>query len=198
MAPLCLEHEAGPAEALETAAHLAACGACAASAEADRRLNAALRGLVDPAPRRDVAAPVLAALRRARPALPRGRALKWSAIGLAAVALTLDGTGPSPRTAAGLRMLARLGELVDLDGLLDRIGDGLAKIVPAPSRALEIASGAAAAIDGGAALPATARAAAVVVAVVLLGAASACALVAGGLALRAGSRALARRHPRVF
>lgn len=140
--PLYLEHEADPAEALETAAHLVRCDGCAAEADRGREVTAALRNLADPAPPRDIAAGVMARLRRLREKSAPGGALKWSAVGALTGLLFLEGSLPTPVRETGLRLLARIGELIDLDFLYSRLIDSVSRFLPSPSSLFQGLAGA--------------------------------------------------------
>src|SRR5262249_15134591 len=121
--PFYLEHETGPVDALETAMHLVSCDECAAEADRSRSLTAALRDLAPAAPPRDFAPGIMSRLRRLKSAASTPRAAKWSAIALILGLVLLKGLVPTPAWKTGLRTLARLGELLDLDFLLDRVTD---------------------------------------------------------------------------
>jgi putative zinc finger protein len=197
--PFYLEHEAAPAEALATATHLAACASCATDAERSRRTIVALRSLPSPAPPRDIARDVIAALRKLKRYSVDRRAFKWSAIGLVAALIAFDWTRPQPRSAAGLRLLERLGELVSLDAITDGLSNLLSRLLPSPSSFTDVVLGAGAALRGGSAESLGPQAAAVIfIAAAFLLAVLSAALIGGGLALSRSALALRRRIQRIF
>jgi len=131
--PFHLEHETEPAQALETAQHLLRCDDCAVEASRGRAMTMALRALPLPAPPRDLAPEIMSRLRRLKKGAPATSAAKWSAVGLLLALLLLRGLLPSPAWRTGLRALARLGELIDLDFLVDRLMDAFSRLLPSPS-----------------------------------------------------------------
>ncbi|HZE89198.1 MAG TPA: zf-HC2 domain-containing protein [Verrucomicrobiae bacterium] len=134
--PLYLEHEAGPDEALTTASHLVSCGACALEARRQMKLSAALRKLTAPVPSPDVSSGVMARLRRMKSDAAATSALKWSAISSVIAAFVLRVSIPAPVWQGGLRILARLGELMDLDTLLGPFFEQMARLLPNPASLL--------------------------------------------------------------
>jgi hypothetical protein len=66
-----------------------------------------------------------------------GGPLKWSAVSLLLGYLLLEISLPVPAWQTGLRALARLGELIDLDFLFSRVIDGVSRFLPAPSTLLQ-------------------------------------------------------------
>jgi len=131
--PLYLEHETDPAEALEIATHLLRCRSCAIEARTGRAVEAALKQLPRPAPEKDIASGVMTRLRRLKERGASDGALKWSALSLLLGYLLLEISIPTPVWQTGLRALARLGELIDLDFLLSRVMEGISRFLPAPS-----------------------------------------------------------------
>ncbi|MBI3449545.1 MAG: hypothetical protein HY049_11605 [Acidobacteria bacterium] len=134
--PLYLEHEAGPADALTTASHIVTCGDCADEAERQKEVSAALRRMAAPIPSPDVSSGVMARLRRMKSAAGATSALKWSAISSVIAAFVLRVSIPAPVWQGGLRMLARLGELMDLDTLLGPFFEQMARLLPNPASLL--------------------------------------------------------------
>ena len=191
-----LEHEAGPAEALEIAAHLGRCAMCADETARERELLRALRSMPSPAPRTDVASGVMKRLREVRAALPARRALKWSALGLLGL-LLLDGLRPGSPTRSGIRTLSRLGELIDCQTLAGRLLDLLPDLLPAATGLADLPG---AATGGAASSPLGPWVGA---AVILLSGAALLALLSGvalvGWLLAPGrARTLAARFPSSF
>ena len=140
--PLYLEREADPIDSLETATHLVRCDACAVEADRERAVIAALKELSTPAPPKDIAAGVMARLRRLKARVASEEVLKWSAVSILLGYLLLGTSVPTPVWESGLRVLARLGELLDLDFLFSRIMDGFSHFLPAPSSFLQELAGA--------------------------------------------------------
>ena len=119
--PLYVDHDVQPAEALEIASHLASCPRCAEETERERRIVGALGAPPAPCAERDIAENVISRLRRIRKTLPAPRALKWSALGILAALIVLDGLRPGSPTRQGIQLLTRLGELSDIDSLATRV-----------------------------------------------------------------------------
>lgn len=182
--PFYLEGEVQPFEALETATHLSECSACAAESARGRRVLEGLRSLRAPVPSRDVAEGVLGVLRRVREGMTAGRALKWSALGIIATGVLLNAVTARPAPGVTVRMLTRLGEILNLDGFFDRIVDLFSRIMPSPTGILDAIS--APAVQGGAASipPHLAAAITLLAGALLIALLSGCAMLGGLLVER--------------
>lgn len=189
--PFYLEGEVQPLEALETATHLSECSACAAESARGQRVLEGLRSLRPPAPSRDVAEGVLGVLRRVREGMTAGRALKWSALGIIVTGALLHMVTARPAPGFTVRMLTRLGEIINLDGLFDRIADLFSRIMPSATGFLDVISGGAPAVGGGAASipPQLAAAVTLLAGALLIALLSGCAMLGGLLVgrLRSGA-----------
>ena len=194
--PFYLENEVDPAEALDAASHLARCERCAALAERERKVLRALRSLEAPAPPRDLASGVMTALRALKRRAANSRALKWAAVASVIIFMVFDLTHWRPQAAAGLRFLARLGELMNLDGIAGRIAEFAARLLPPPSRVSDILIGATFRSDPGA-LSLHDIAALLATAAVIFAALMA-PVIFGGIAIVRPSFALRRRLRRLF
>jgi anti-sigma factor RsiW len=135
--PLYLDHEADPLEAIEIATHLLRCGACALETERARAVAAGLKEALSTTREPDIASGVMGKLRKMKRHVASGGALKWSALSILLGYMLLEISLPVPAWQTGLRALARLGELVDLDFLFSRVIDGISRFIPAPSTLLE-------------------------------------------------------------
>jgi len=175
--PLYLEHEADPAEALEAASHLLRCSDCSAEADRERDVIRALRSLDAPEPPRDIASGVLGRLRGLKAKVGSSAALKWSAIVGVLAFLLLRLSVPDHSWGTGVRFLARLGELIDLDLLLDRLLDTASRFLPSPSSLVGGFPGADGGIGGAPAMPGHWIAP---MAVLLIASSLLCALLVGG------------------
>jgi hypothetical protein len=135
--PFYLEGEVQPYEALETASHLATCDRCTEEVAKGQEVLDALRDLQEPEPPGDIAAGIVSTLRRLRDGLTgpvAGRAaLKWGALGFAAIAAALHFTTGISAPALGVRMVCRLGEMLNLESLIDRALSFVGRFIPSPA-----------------------------------------------------------------
>jgi len=129
--PFHLEGETSPADSLRVASHLAACAACRSREGEERKLLSGVRNLAPQEPPRDIAGGVLAALRAMRRA-SAPRALKWSALGLAAALLSVPGLRPWELSAFAWKLLVRMGEIIDAEEILARLAAFVPKFLASP------------------------------------------------------------------
>lgn len=203
--PAYIEKEAGPAETLQAASHIASCTGCADEARrgavvldflrpgksaASRRNAAAGDTAAGDVAAGDLAAGVVAALKRMKPRTTDRRALKWSAIGLFGALMAADLTRPRPLLGAPLRALQRAGDVFDLDLIAGRVLDSMAGFLPSPSSLVDMAGGAA-----GPALAGPHLTPGVAIALVFLGAALVTAVFAGSLLAGCVFLSRAGAHP---
>lgn len=127
-------------EALETATHISNCSGCAEEESKSRKVLDALRSMGSIEAPGNIASGVVASLRRLRNSLDKpvgGRAaLKWGALSIAALCATLHFSTDFSPPALGLRMITRLGEMLQLDSLIQRIFTIAGKFIPSSTGAV--------------------------------------------------------------
>jgi len=191
--PFYLENESDPFEALEMARHLGSCDSCAEEASRDRRALSALRAIAHPTPPRDIAGGALRALKRLRETAVDHAALKWTALGLMLACLAAHASLRFRGSGDGLRLVEKIGELVDVNLLLGRVLEFFYRFLPSASRVIEGMIGGSPLADGaGPAPPHFAvlifLSGAILASLLLSGALLAGSLLASGRARRIGRR----------